>query len=243
MRSGRCCVRAMPTRCGPRCAACAGAGVPVMFGGEVQDDTLLLTEFFGTRTGGMRGLAVRPSAGWAGPPSWRVARCRWPTTAGPRRSPTTTTPRCCRRASGRSSPSRWWWTAGAGGALRRVPRRGTDRRPDGGSDGRVGPAAQPGAEHPRRGRPAAAAAGGAAGELSAGGADTEEVREVHAELRRLAADPRRRLRARPSCVCSPSGWRGADRAARRGIVGRARSTCWPRSRWAARMPKRRNVFR
>ena len=42
------------------------AGVPVMFGGEVQDDTLLLTEFLGTRTGGLRGLAVRPSAGLGG---------------------------------------------------------------------------------------------------------------------------------------------------------------------------------
>lgn len=44
----------------------AAAGVPVVFGGEVFDDTLLLTEFVGTRTGGMRGLAVRPSAGLGG---------------------------------------------------------------------------------------------------------------------------------------------------------------------------------
>ena len=42
------------------------AGVPVMFGGEVHDDTLLLTEFLGTRTAGLRGLAVRPSAGLGG---------------------------------------------------------------------------------------------------------------------------------------------------------------------------------
>ncbi len=42
------------------------AGVPIMFGGEVQDDTLLLTEFLGTRTGALRGLAVRPSAGLGG---------------------------------------------------------------------------------------------------------------------------------------------------------------------------------
>ena len=42
------------------------AGVPDMFGGEVHDDTLLLTEFVGTRTGGLRGLAVRPSAGLGG---------------------------------------------------------------------------------------------------------------------------------------------------------------------------------
>ncbi|HKH53582.1 MAG TPA: hypothetical protein VKA77_17685 [Mycobacterium sp.] len=38
------------------------SGMPLT-GGEVHDDTLLLTEFFGTRTGGMRGLAVLPSAG------------------------------------------------------------------------------------------------------------------------------------------------------------------------------------
>lgn len=42
------------------------AGVPIMFGGEVHDDTLLLTEFLGTRTAGLRGLAVRPSAGLGG---------------------------------------------------------------------------------------------------------------------------------------------------------------------------------
>jgi DNA-binding CsgD family transcriptional regulator len=42
------------------------SGLPITFGGEVHDDTLLLTEFFGTRTGGMRGLAVLPSAGLGG---------------------------------------------------------------------------------------------------------------------------------------------------------------------------------
>ena len=42
------------------------AGAPIMFGGEVHDDTLLLTEFLGTRTAGLRGLAVRPSAGLGG---------------------------------------------------------------------------------------------------------------------------------------------------------------------------------
>ena len=44
----------------------AESGMPLTFGGEVHDDTLLLTEFFGTRTGGMRGLAVLPSAGLGG---------------------------------------------------------------------------------------------------------------------------------------------------------------------------------
>jgi DNA-binding CsgD family transcriptional regulator len=41
-------------------------GLPLTFGGEVHDGTLLLTEFFGTRTAAMRGLAVRPSAGLGG---------------------------------------------------------------------------------------------------------------------------------------------------------------------------------
>ncbi len=44
----------------------AATGLPLAFGGEVHGDTLLLTEFFGARTGGMRGLAVRPSAGLGG---------------------------------------------------------------------------------------------------------------------------------------------------------------------------------
>lgn len=41
-------------------------GLPVAFGGEVFDRTLLLTEFVGARTGGLRGLAVRPSSGLGG---------------------------------------------------------------------------------------------------------------------------------------------------------------------------------
>lgn len=40
--------------------------LPLTFGGEVHSGTLLLTEFFGTRTSAMRGLAVRPSAGLGG---------------------------------------------------------------------------------------------------------------------------------------------------------------------------------
>ena len=40
--------------------------LPLAFGGEVHGDTLLLSEFLGTRTGAMRGLAVRPSAGLGG---------------------------------------------------------------------------------------------------------------------------------------------------------------------------------
>lgn len=42
------------------------ADVPIMFGGEVHDDTLVLTEFVGARTNGLRGLAVRPNSGLGG---------------------------------------------------------------------------------------------------------------------------------------------------------------------------------
>ena len=40
--------------------------VPVMFGGEVHDDALLITEFYGTRGGGLRGLTVRSTFGLGG---------------------------------------------------------------------------------------------------------------------------------------------------------------------------------
>ncbi|MBL1074743.1 response regulator transcription factor [Nocardia sp. 2] len=40
--------------------------LPVVFGGEVNAGTLVLSEFVGTRTNGMRGLAVAPSSGLGG---------------------------------------------------------------------------------------------------------------------------------------------------------------------------------
>lgn len=40
--------------------------VPVLFGGEVHGDGLLLSEFIGTRTGLLRGLVVRSSSGLGG---------------------------------------------------------------------------------------------------------------------------------------------------------------------------------
>jgi LuxR family transcriptional regulator, regulator of acetate metabolism len=40
--------------------------VPVMFGGQVHDDALPLTEFYGTRGGGLRGLVVRARFGLGG---------------------------------------------------------------------------------------------------------------------------------------------------------------------------------
>jgi LuxR family transcriptional regulator, regulator of acetate metabolism len=40
--------------------------VPVMFGGEVHGDTLLISEYLGVRTGGLRGLAVRSNSGLGG---------------------------------------------------------------------------------------------------------------------------------------------------------------------------------
>lgn len=44
----------------------SATGLPVTFGGEVFDRTLLLSEFVGARTGGLRGLAVRPNSGLGG---------------------------------------------------------------------------------------------------------------------------------------------------------------------------------
>ncbi|MCX5046526.1 LuxR C-terminal-related transcriptional regulator [Aldersonia sp. NBC_00410] len=46
----------------------AGAGAaPILFGGEVHaSDMLLLSEFFGTRTSGLRGLLVAPDSGLGG---------------------------------------------------------------------------------------------------------------------------------------------------------------------------------
>ncbi|PQE00418.1 helix-turn-helix transcriptional regulator [Mycobacterium sp. EPG1] len=41
-------------------------GVPVLFGGEVHEDTLLISEYYGLRTGGLRGLAVRSNSGLGG---------------------------------------------------------------------------------------------------------------------------------------------------------------------------------
>ncbi|HEY0641547.1 MAG TPA: LuxR C-terminal-related transcriptional regulator [Pseudonocardiaceae bacterium] len=40
--------------------------LPVVFGGEVRDGVIRLTELFGTRTNGLRGLAVRSGAGLGG---------------------------------------------------------------------------------------------------------------------------------------------------------------------------------
>lgn len=45
----------------------AGEGrVPVLFAGEVHGDALMLSEFVGTRTANLRGLVVRPSSGLGG---------------------------------------------------------------------------------------------------------------------------------------------------------------------------------
>ncbi|WP_227983624.1 LuxR C-terminal-related transcriptional regulator [Nocardia spumae] len=42
------------------------SGMPVVFGGEVRDGALILSEFFGTRTVAMRGLIVSPTSGVGG---------------------------------------------------------------------------------------------------------------------------------------------------------------------------------
>ncbi|WP_027499329.1 helix-turn-helix transcriptional regulator [Rhodococcus sp. UNC363MFTsu5.1] len=47
-------------------AVAGRANVPVLFGGEVSAGTLHLTEFFGTRTNGLKGLVIPPSSGLGG---------------------------------------------------------------------------------------------------------------------------------------------------------------------------------
>ncbi|MFG1780975.1 LuxR C-terminal-related transcriptional regulator [Rhodococcus oryzae] len=47
-------------------AVAARANVPVLFGGEVSASTLHLTEFFGTRTNGLKGLVIPPNSGLGG---------------------------------------------------------------------------------------------------------------------------------------------------------------------------------
>ena len=37
----------------------------MLFGGEVQDGTLHLSEFVGTRTNNLKGLAIRRARAWA----------------------------------------------------------------------------------------------------------------------------------------------------------------------------------
>ncbi|WP_256990832.1 helix-turn-helix transcriptional regulator [Rhodococcus sp. 06-235-1A] len=44
----------------------AASDVPVVFGGEVSSDTLFLSEFHGTRTRGLDGLAIPPRSGLGG---------------------------------------------------------------------------------------------------------------------------------------------------------------------------------
>ncbi|MET7767600.1 LuxR C-terminal-related transcriptional regulator [Nocardia sp. NPDC005366] len=65
----------------------AKAGVPVVFGGEVHEDTLLLTEFVGTVTNGLRGLPVLRASGLGG----RVMDTRRPASVADYRSAATIT--------------------------------------------------------------------------------------------------------------------------------------------------------
>ncbi|MFI6869055.1 response regulator transcription factor [Nocardia sp. NPDC050406] len=62
-------------------------GTPVAFGGAVHAGTLVLSEFIGTRTNGMRGLAVQPKSGLGG----RALASRRPTSVADYRSDATIT--------------------------------------------------------------------------------------------------------------------------------------------------------
>jgi len=166
------------------------SSMPLTFGGEVHDDMLLLTEFFGTRTSGMRGLAVLPSAGLGG--ATVVAR-RPMSVADYRRASSIThdydgpvlqegiksilaVPVV---VEGRSRAVLY-------GAYRAAAQIG-DRTADLmiASARRLSRELSIRDEVDRRLRLRDAHLAG----LGAGGAATEEIREVHAQLRRLAADP------------------------------------------------------
>ncbi len=165
------------------------AGAPIMFGGEVHDDTLLLTKFLGTRTAGLRGLAVRPSAGLGG----ATVVARRPMSVADYRRASTITHDYNAPVLGEGIRSilavpvvvEW---QGPGRALRRLSGRGAGRRPHGGCDGGFRAAIEPRAavrdEVDRRLRLREAQLANFGG----GVANTEKLREVHAELRRLAAD-------------------------------------------------------
>jgi hypothetical protein len=183
------------------------SGMPLTFGGEVHDDTLLLTEFFGARTSGMRGLAVLPSAGLGG--ATVVAR-RPMSVADYRRAATIThdydgpvlqegiksilaVPVV---VDGRSRAVLY----GAYRAAAPIGNRTADLMIA--SARRLSRELRIRDEVDRRLRLRDAHLAG----LSAGGAATEEIREVHAQLRRLAAQP-----SAPPGVSSPAA--GARRAA------------------------------
>jgi LuxR family transcriptional regulator, regulator of acetate metabolism len=163
------------------------SGMPLTFCGQVHEDTLLLTEFFGARTNGMRGLAVLPSAGLGG--ATVVAR-RPMSVADYRRSATIThhydgpvlqegiksilaVPVV---VDGRSRAVLY-------GAYRAAAPIG-DRTADLmiASARRLSRELSIRDEVDRRLRLRDA-------HLTSGSAATEEIREVHAQLRRLAADP------------------------------------------------------
>ena len=165
------------------------AGVPVMFGGEVQDDTLLLTEFVGTRTGGLRGLAVRPSAGLGG----ATVVARRPMSVADYRRASTITHDYDAPVLGEGIRSILAVPVVVEGTARAVL-YGAYRAaaPIGGraadlmiaSARRLSQELRVRDEVDRRLRLREAQLAN----FGAGGADAEEIREVHAQLRRLAAD-------------------------------------------------------
>ena len=194
------------------------AGVPVMFGGEVHDDTLLLTEFLGTRTAGLRGLAVRPSAGLGG----ATVVARRPMSVADYRRASTITHDYDAPVLGEGIRSILAVPVVVGGQARAVlygayRSRGTGRRPHGGCDGGFRAAIEPRADCPRRGRSASASAGGAAGEFwRRSGQHREAARGA-----RRTAPPRRgheRHARRPRSTARPCRAAGRGDVARRADV-------------------------
>jgi DNA-binding CsgD family transcriptional regulator len=166
------------------------SGMPLTFGGEVHDDTLLLTEFFGTRTSGMRGLAVLPSAGLGG--ATLVAR-RPLSVADYRSAPSITHhyDRPVLQEGIRSILAVPVVVAGTTRAVMYGAYRSAAPIGDRAADLMIAAAHRLSHELSvrdevdRRLRLRDAHLAG----MTAGGAATEEIREVHAQLRRLAADP------------------------------------------------------
>lgn len=168
-------------------------GLPVTFGGEVFDRTLLLTEFVGARTSGLRGLAVRPNSGLGGA---TVVAGR-PRSVADYRRDLTITHDYDGPVLGEGIHSVLAVPVVVDGEARAVL-YGAHRSPspiaERTADFIVASARRLSAELrirdevDRRLRLREAAVVGAGAGAGGGLAGTEEVREVHAELRRLAAD-------------------------------------------------------
>ena len=216
------------------------AGVPIMFGGEVHDDTLLLTEFLGTRTAGLRGLAVRPSAGLGG----ATVVARRPMSVADYRGASTITHDYDAPVLGEGIRSILAVPVVVDGRARAVL-YGAYRRaaPVGdrtaevmvASARRLGHELSVRDEVDRRLRLREAQLANFGDTV----ASAEQIREVHAELRRLAADSAPGVRHQLLELANRLGRAlSGDTPAIATPLTAGNSTCWRRWRSGAPMPKR-----